>query len=689
MERITPASPLSVAIDIGGTFTDIVLFDAETRSLWHTKTPTTPADLSIGFIEGIAKVLQIAGAPWGRIGKVTHGTTVATNLILEKKGASVVLLTTAGFRHVLEIGRHDIPRKSNFYVWEKPARPVAPENVIEIAGMLDHHGNELVQLGESGIREVARTLRERGVEGIAVCFLHSYCNPEHELSAKRIILEEWPDAVISLSSEVLPLFREYERSMATILNATVMPAVSRYMERLEGHLAKSGIAAPLLVMKSNGGVTGSGVIRRQPVQTALSGPAAGVIGARLIGQLAGFSNVINVDIGGTSADISLIKGGVPNVTMKGKVGEWPLHLPMIDINTIGAGGGSIARVSEIDGLRVGPESAGAVPGPVCYGRGGVEPTVTDAHLVLGHLPPSLLNGSIRLDVEVARRAIQSKIAEPLGIDLYEAARGILAIVDNAMVGAIRVVSVERGHDPRDFALLPTGGAGPLHGASLGRLLGSRTIVVPPAPGVLCALGLLVSDLKAEYVRTLLQKPNSYDLDQIKQVYGEMESEADDWLSAEGIPSHDRRIERFVSLRYLHQGSEVTVPWPCGVADGQAAQAAIASFHEEHERLYGFAQMDMLVEMVTFHVRASGMLEPPTLPRSTGGVPLQEALRSTTTIHLEDGARDCPVYERSVIRQGTEIPGPAILTQLDTTILVMPGQLATVDDYGSLIIRETA
>ena len=352
--------------------------------------------------------------------------------------------------------------------------------------------------------------------------LHSYANPAHERRVAAILAEAMPDALVSLSSEVLPVFREYERSMTTILNANVMPVVSTYVERLDARIAEQGIAAPLLLMKSSGGVTSTRTVRRAPVETALSGPAAGAVGAAYVGAGCGHKNLIGIDIGGTSADVSLIHGGEPGLTTTGRIGDWPIGLPMVDIVTIGAGGGSIARVSDTGALIVGPQSAGAEPGPVCYGRGGVEPTVTDAHLVLGHLPPYLLGGSFALDVEAARTAIRRRIAEPLGMTVEAAARGILAIVDNNMVGAIRVVSVERGHDPRDFSLLPFGGAGPLHGGSLARLLGMRTIVVPPAPGVLSALGLLVSNLKAEFTRTCLQKAGAFDAGAVARVFGELD-----------------------------------------------------------------------------------------------------------------------------------------------------------------------
>ncbi|HXU91168.1 MAG TPA: hydantoinase/oxoprolinase family protein, partial [Methylomirabilota bacterium] len=393
------ADGYAVALDVGGTFTDVALVHERTGRLWVTKTPTTPDDPSQGFIAGIDKALRLAGVEAGALRHVLHGTTTATNAILERKGAATALLTTAGFRYVLEIGRHDIPRRENMFAWVKPARPVPPELIFEIGGRVAVDGEELETLDEAAVRDAARRLREAGVDSVAVCFLHSYANPAHEQRARVLLHAEHPRCAVSLSSEVLPVFREFERSMGTVLNAYVQPLVGRYVARLVEQLRPRGIAAPLSIMKSNGGVIRADVVRTQAIHTALSGPAAGVIGVRRIGEAAGFADLISVDVGGTSADVCLIRGGEAEVTHEGRVGAWPLHVPMIDIHTIGAGGGSIARVSEDGTLTVGPESAGAQPGPVCYATGGDEPTVTDAHLVLGRIPAHLLGGEMALDVE--------------------------------------------------------------------------------------------------------------------------------------------------------------------------------------------------------------------------------------------------------------------------------------------------
>jgi N-methylhydantoinase A len=676
-----------VGIDTGGTFTDVTLLDPATGRVWTAKTPSTPSDPSQGFGNGIAEVLKVSNLTGADIARVLHGTTVATNLILEGKGARAALLTTAGFKYVLEIGRQDVPRRASLFAWVKPKRPVPPEHIFEVAGRVGPDGRELAPLDEAAVREAARAIKAQGIGSIAVVLLHSYANPAHERRVAEILGEEVPGALLSLSSEVLPVFREYERSMTTILNAAVMPVVSTYVERLDARVAERGIDAPLLLMKSSGGVTSTRHVRRAPVETALSGPAAGAVGAAYVGAASGHPNLIGIDIGGTSADISLIHGGEPGLTTNGRVGGWPVGLPMVDMVTIGAGGGSIARVSDTGALTVGPESAGAIPGPVCYGRGGVEPTVTDAHLALGHLPPYLLGGTFALDVESARTAVETRVARPLGLSLEEAARGILAVVDNNMVGAIRVVSVERGHDPRDFSLLPFGGAGPLHGSALARLLGMRTIVVPPGPGVLSALGLLVSNLKAEFTRTCLQKAGAFDAATVARVFGELESEAVAWLDAETVPAEARRITWHASLRYQHQGFELNVPWPSRDVTDASAAAAVAAFHRLHERLYTFAQEDTPVEIVTLRVDARGVFPAPSLRELPPAGPIADARIGTQTVSLASGPAAAAIYARDRLGAGARIDGPAILTQLDATTLLLPGQVGTVDRFGSLIVTD--
>jgi len=668
---LSPETMLSVAVDIGGTFTDVTLQDPTNGRAWRAKTPSVPSDPSRSFLDGVRLALEQAGAEAGRIGRVLHGTTVATNLILEGKCASAALITTAGFRHVLEIGRQDIPRHANLYAWIKPRRPVPPARILEIIERIGPGGTVLTALDEDSVAEAAEACRRLNVDTIAICLLHSYANPSHERRTAELLRAALHEIAVTASVDVLPVVREYERTLATVLNAGVMPAVTTYVMRLEKRLNEAGISAPLLMMQSNGGVAGAAAIRRAPAVTALSGPAAGVIGAREVAASAGLRNIVTVDIGGTSADICLVKEGQIGLTQRGKVGEWPLPLPMLDMVTVGAGGGSIARVT--DGvLTVGPASASADPGPACYALGGEEATVTDAHLVLGHLPPELLGGRMQLDPFLAERAVR-RVGDQLGLGLYEAARGILAIADNNMVGAIRVVSVERGHDPRDFALVAFGGAGPLHGCALAALLGITTVLVPPAPGVLCAEGLLAADLKSEFHRTI----SSAEENSIREDFAALRAEAETWFTEEHVAPADRMFNEIVLMRYAGQGGELAVPW------GGTTNGAHTAFAAAHRALYGFV-LDAQIEFVTLRVEAAGRLPAPVLPRLRPG-PSPEPL-TRRDVHSAAGTHLTPVYERDALAAGCSLSGPAIVTQLDATTLVPQGWEMTVDESAALLLR---
>jgi len=626
---------------------------------------------------GVRAALDAAGATPAAIGRVLHGTTVATNLILEGKTARTALVTTAGFRHVMEIGRQDIPRAANLFSWVKPRRPVPPERVLEVIERVGPGGAVLVPLNEASVRDAAEAVRRLDVQAVAVCLLHSFAFPDHERRVTAILRRELPEVAVTASVDVLPVVREYERSLAAVLNAGVMPAVGRYVARLSARLAEAGVAAPLLLMQSNGGVAGAAAIGRAPALTVLSGPAAGVVGARDAAAACDIGDIVTVDIGGTSADICLLQGGRIALTQKGRVGEWPLPLPMVDMVTIGAGGGSIASLSD-GALTVGPASAGATPGPACYGMGGGQATVTDAHVVLGHLPAGLLGGSMALDRVLAERAVLDRVARPLGLSLQAAARGILAIADANMVGAIRVVSVERGHDPRDFCLVAFGGAGPLHGCALAELLGITRVLVPPAPGVLCAEGLLAAGLKAEFSRSLAGMEE--DADTVEAAFAALERDADAWLDEERVAAADRRIGRVALMRYAGQGGELAVAWP-GTPD-----SARAAFAEAHRRLNGFV-LESRVELVTLRVEAEGLLPPPAradVPQGAGA----PALTRGDVWFGEGEAVSAGVYERAALGVGDRLVGPAVVTQLDATTLVPPGWAAEVAASGALLVART-
>jgi N-methylhydantoinase A len=665
---------LAVAVDIGGTFTDIALHDTVSGQVWRAKTPSIPDDPSQAFITGVRLALEQAGRKATTLDRVLHGTTVATNMILEGKGAKAALLTTAGFRHVLAIGRQDIPRRANLYAWVKPARPVPASRVLEIAERIGPGGRIIAPLDEASVRRAAEACRALEVEAIAVCLLHSFANPVHERRVAEMLRDMLPGVAVTASVDVLPVVREYERSLATVLNAVVMPGISTYVGRIERRLDDEAVKAPLLLMQSNGGVAGCATICRAPALTALSGPAAGVVGARDVASACGIKDIITVDIGGTSADICLIKDGRVNLTQQGHVGEWPLPLPMVDMVTIGAGGGSIARV-ENGMLMVGPQSAGAMPGPAAYGKGGKIATVTDAHVVLGNLPHKLLGGRMELDAAAARTVIQNEIADPLDMSLEDAARGILSILDNHMVGALRVVSVERGHDPRDFVLVPFGGAGPLHGCSLAELLGVRTVMVPQAPGVLCADGLLVADLKADFSRTL-PLAGSIDLEVASAIYRELDDQAEQWLDDEQVPPDQRECHKVALMRYHGQGGEIGVAWAGSREEIETAFAAA------HRTLYGFT-LDAAIELVTLRVEAVGHMPQPARPAVALGTGAQTAER--LTVHLADGPARVHVYARAQLGAGDHLEGPAIITQLDATTLVRPGWSVTVHASGALLL----
>ncbi len=678
----------SVAVDVGGTFTDIVLCDTASNAQWVHKTPSTPSDPSVGFMTGVAEILATNGVNPEDVARIFHGTTIATNSVLENRGAPVGLLVTEGFRYVLEIARHGTPRLANPNSWVKPQRPVRPRDCLEAPERTAFDGEILVPLDESAVRQAARHFARERVAAIAVAFLHSYANPAHERRAREILREELPEVAVSLSSEVLPVYREYERAITTVLNAYVTPRVSTYIENLQGSLRDFGSSASLSIMKSNGGIIGADTAVQQPVYTALSGPAAGVMATLQIAEATGVENCISFDMGGTSTDVSLVQDRQPGLTLNGRLGDWPVQLPMLDIATIGCGGGSIAEVSPYGSLTVGPASAGADPGPACYGRGSNVPTVTDANLTLGRVSPSIAGGQLTLDAEAAASAIREAVASPLGMDVAAAASGILQIANNAMVGAIRNISVERGYDPREFALVAYGGAGPMHAIEVANLLGVTTVVVPPHPGIASAYGLLVAEFKNDYARTSLQQPPDYDLQGMAEIFGGLEREGQQWLETEGVADSGRTLSWSADLRYEHQGSELTIPYEGTRIDRPGLDAMIEEFHRRHSQLYGFS-LEQSVEIVTLRVTASGQLGDvamPTLPAG-GGEPA-DAIVDERRVYFEE-AHDflpCPIYWRERLSPGASIVGPAILEGMDSTVVINPGWETRIDQYGNCIMR---
>ncbi|MCH7735998.1 MAG: hydantoinase/oxoprolinase family protein [Chloroflexi bacterium] len=678
----------SVAVDVGGTFTDIVLCNLATNEQRVHKTPSTPDDPSTGFLTGLREVLAANSVAPSQVKHVFHGTTIATNAILENKGSPVGLVVSDGFKFVLEIGRHGTPRLVNPNSWVKPDRPVRPRDIAEVPERVDFDGEILVPLDKAAVRAAARKFQAGKITSIAVSFLHSYANPDHEKRAREIILKEFPNAQVSISSEVLAVFREYERTMTTVLNAYVMPRVSNYIANLESSLRAGAVDSSFSIMKSNGGMIGADIAVRQPVHTALSGPAAGVMATLQIAGNTGVADSISFDMGGTSTDVSLLREGRPTTNLAGRLGDWPIQLPMLDIVTIGCGGGSIANVSPYGSLTVGPASAGAVPGPVCYAKGGAAPTVTDANLVLGRINTKIAGGTLPLDAAAAARSIQEKIAAPLDLDLDAAAAGILSIANNNMVGAIRNVSVERGHDPREFALVANGGAGPMHAIDVAKLLGINKVVAPLHPGIASAYGLLVAELKNDYARTSLQTPPDYEPAGMERVYAAMEGEGRVWLHEEGVPQDLHVFSRWADLRYAHQGSEVTVAFGASPVSGESIDRVIEEFHTRHQQLYGFA-LDQPVEIVTLRVAASGDVGSVDMPRLPDGLDTPEkAIASQRQVFFDEagGFVPCNIYVRDRLAPGSSIDGPAVLEGMDSTVLINPGWTGRIDDYGNCIMQ---
>ena len=683
----------ALAVDIGGTFTDLVLCELEGGSRTVHKTPSTPDDPSLGFIRGLTEILDMAGAEPAEVAHILHGTTIATNAVLERKGAPVGLLVTAGYKYVLEIARHGTPRLANPNTWVKPARPVQPRDCLEVAERTAFDGEILKDLDENDVRSAAQHFGRRNVAAIAVAFLHSYANPANEQRAREILAQELPGVPVSLSSEVLPVYREYERAITTVLNAYVTPRVSRYIDNLKKSLASLKTSASLSIMKSNGGIIGADTAVQQPVYTALSGPAAGVIATAQVADTVDLKNCISFDMGGTSTDVSLLREGRPGLTLNGELGDWPIQLPMLDIATIGCGGGSIAAVSPYGSLTVGPDSAGADPGPACYGRGAQFPTVTDANLVLGRVNTRIAGGQLALDAAAAEAAITNKVALPLGLDLPSAASGIIRIANNNMVGAIRNISVERGHDPRDFVLVAYGGAGPMHAVDVANLLGIQTVLAPAHPGITSAAGLLAAEFKNDYARTIPQSNEEFDLESISGVFAQLEKEGRDWLRGEGVQSDHHQLTRSADLRYAHQGSELTVPYRSPSIDADGLRSLVTEFHGEHRQLYGFS-LDQSVEIVTLRVTASGHVGAAILPPTAvgddweaGSGPIA-APDSHRRVYFDEitSFTDCPIYARDKIRPGSVIPGPAIFEGMDSTVVINPGWESRIDQYGNCMLK---
>lgn len=679
-----------IGIDTGGTFTDVCVIDDDGR-LTVYKLPSTPGDPSLAILDGARQGLESAGVAPEAVGYFGHGTTVATNTLLEGRGARTGVITTEGFRDLLEIGRQERSDLYDLQV-EKPPALVRRRDRLEVAERLRHDGTIERPLDVEAVRDAVRRLKSLDIEAIAVCFLYSYLYPEHEEAALEIIRQEAPEVYPSISHRVLAEFREYERLSTTVVNAYIGPIVAGYIERLKEQVRRLGVPVEPYITQSNGGLISLDVARELPVRTVLSGPAAGVAGAGQVASAAGLDDVITFDMGGTSTDVSLISGGAVQLGIgpRGhpKVAGYPIRAPMIDINTVGAGGGSIAWIDSGGHLKVGPRSAGAEPGPAGYGRGGIEATVTDANLTLGILNREhLLGGRMPVDAAAADLAIQ-RLAVELGLEPMDVASGILSIVNVNMGRAIRVISIERGYDPRDFTLIAFGGAGPLHAARLARELEIPRVLVPTVPGALCALGLLLSDLRADFSRTLTAPALPDALDDVRHGFRELEADASAWLDREAVAQADRRLRRVADMRYVGQNYELAVDVPGGDLDESVLALLLDSFHAEHDRAYGFSAPGEPIQFVTIRVEALGLVPTPEFPEIKRGGGAPEAAGSRA-VHLSSagGTVDVPVYQRERLLAGKRFDGPAIIEQMDSTTLALDGQTVEVDRLGNLLIQD--
>jgi N-methylhydantoinase A len=685
------ALKLRVGVDSGGTFTDVCLFDETHGEIHVWKVSSTPQDPSLGITGGVEQgVAEVAHAT-GRAVEVVyfgHGTTVATNALIVGRGAETGLITTKGFRDVLELRRQ---KRDSLYdiQTQKPRILVSRDKRLEVSERVRFDGSVHTPLDEEEVRAAARKLKAEGISTVAVCLLFSFIAPEHEKRVKQIVAEEIPGAFVSISHEVAPEFREYERLSTTVVNAYLGPIMKSYLSKLQPRLAAIGIEAHPHLTQSNGGVISSEVAQNFPARTVLSGPAAGVIGALSVGGLAGFDNVITFDMGGTSTDVSLIDRGRPQMSNDAVVHGYPLKLPMLDIHTVGAGGGSIAHIDAGGLLKVGPRSAAADPGPVCYGRGNEEPTVTDANVVLQVLNPThLLNGRMAIDQARAKAAI-ARLADQLGLGVMETAQGIISVVIANMAKAIRVISVERGYDPRDYVMLGFGGAGPIHAARLARELDIPRLVIPKYPGIMCALGLLLTDLRTNLSLTRLLPLDAKGAAGIEAGFAGLEERAQEWFAQEAIPEARRSLIRSIDMRYGGQGYELTVPCPADAIDDAALVRLRKEFERIHNQVYGYVAAEEPVQVTTLRVEAVGLVPKADLkahPPTTA--PAEAAITGHREVWLPEtgGFTDCPIYDRARLGPGHAVAGPAIIDQMDSTTLVLPGQTATVDAYLNLILE---
>jgi N-methylhydantoinase A len=689
MSRAAQQPRFRIGIDTGGTFTDIVSVDSGSGAMRVTKVASTPANPAIGLVRGVRAILDETGMSPHDVASLAHGTTVATNALLQGQISALGLIVTAGFRHILEIARQSVPEGyGNSYFWVKPERIVPLHFVREVGGRLNFRGEEIRPLDEASVRAAADFFRGNGVRAIGVCLIHSYANPAHERRVAEIISEKYPDCTLSLSCAVLPEYREYERAVTTLVDAFVKPHMERYLRRVHDELGAGLKDKPFLVMQSSGGVASADQVVRKPITTALSGPAAGALGSAVVAEIAGFPDVVTLDAGGTSTDLCLIEGGKPHVTNGGAVGSFPVRIPMINIETIGTGGGSIAWISREGHLKVGPKSAGAEPGPMCYPDGGAEPTITDANLVLGRIPPALIGGGIALDAGRSRAGLAALAKRlPGAMSVEQLAHGVIEIANWNQANAIRQMTIQRGIDPRSFALLAFGGAGPAQSPAVMDLLGMKACIIPPNPGNLSAFGLLAVDWRTDHIVTKVMHEDAIDLATIASLYGDLEKDAVDTLKRDGIDPARIRIVREADIRYAGQSMEVRVAASAGAIDESFLSGLIDAFHAAHLRTFGYNYSgQQKVELVNFCVSGFGLIERPDIPELAARSGATPARKSVRPVYFDRTFRDTPVYDRTVLPPGFRLEGPAVVEEFGSTTVVFPDQHLEVDPHGILVVR---
>ncbi len=699
----TPAGakrPFRLGIDTGGTFTDLVMMDEASGEVTLVKMASTPQDPSLAFLQVLHRCLQEQQAAADDCIHLVHGTTVATNTVIEGKGAKTALLITEGFRDVLEIGRQIRPRLYDVFC-DKPVPLIPRRRCFEIPERLDSQGQVLKPLDEKQLENVAQLLKDQNIESIVVCLLHSYANPAHERRVARLVAQHLPDVPITLSSDLCSEMREYYRCSTAVVNALLVPVVGRYVGRLEESLAAANVPDVLHLMTSSGGIISSTIARDNPVHLVESGPAAGVISAAHLGALAGYSQVISFDMGGTTAKLGLVENETPRIAQHFEVGTqtsiadqasgYPVRTPVIDLVEIGAGGGSIAWVDDGGALRVGPRSAGAMPGPACYGNGQVSPTVTDANLVLGRInPDNFLGGEQRLEIELAAKAVQT-VADAFDMSLLQAAHGIIEIANTNMTEAARTVSVQRGFDPREFTLVAFGGAGPLHAASISRELQIPRILITPHPGVASALGLLVGDIKHDFVQSCLRPTRQLDIGEVEGILEQFQQAGASLLASEHVAENEREYLPLVDMRFQGQSHELTIPMPIG--DRQNRESWISHLHttfcREHQRVYGFADQREPSEMVNVRLTAVGRIRRPSPPALIeAGPDASKAVTTLRSVYFAEtgGSIECKIFDRELLAAGNQISGPAIIEEYDATTVIPPDFRALVDAKGNLLLE---